>query len=66
MNGFAEGCLEVYENRTDNLSNNLRLTEIDMQIKRVDCKMSTKKHRKQIFRLQHGRLHTKEYKATKK
>ena len=51
----------MYENRTDNLSNNLRLTEIDMQIKRVDCKMSTKKHRKQIFR-----LHTKEYKATKK
>ena len=32
MNGFAEGCLEVYENRTDNLSNNLRLTEISMLI----------------------------------
>ena len=28
MQGFAEGCLEVYENRADNLSNNLRLHEI--------------------------------------
>ena len=30
--GFAEPCLEVYENRADNLSNNLRLNEISILI----------------------------------
>ena len=30
MQGFAEDCLVVYENRADYLSNNLRLNEISI------------------------------------
>ena len=30
--GFAENCLEVYENGADNLSNNLRLHKISILI----------------------------------
>ena len=30
--GFAEDCLKVYENSTDDLSNNLRLNEISIFI----------------------------------
>ena len=30
--GFAEDCLEVYENCANNLSNNLRLNEISILI----------------------------------
>ena len=32
MEGFAEDCLEVYENRADNLRNSLRLNEISILI----------------------------------
>ena len=43
MQGFAEDCLEVYENRANNLSNNLRLNEIFMFIfLQFYCKINRK------------------------
>ena len=43
--GFAEDCLEVYENCADNLSNNLRSNEISILI---FFQFSKKKNRNQL------------------